>query len=131
MSRVQVFATRFVSQCEHHLLPFYGSLKVAYATGPGVHCPVEQTDQLQHVVRMFSRRLQVQERLTQQVAQAVQDIGCGSLLVLCESTHMCMVARGVEEHASTTITTATRGQWAADATTRAAALQLLLHSPSS
>ena len=70
---------------------------------------------------------QVQERLSQQVAESALDaLGAASVLVVCESTHMCMVARGVEKHASSTVTTACRGGWAAAPAARAAALERLM-----
>jgi GTP cyclohydrolase I len=69
----------------------------------------------------------VQERLSQQVAESALDaLGAASVLVVCESTHMCMVARGVEKHASSTVTTACRGGWAAAPAARAAALERLM-----
>lgn len=119
------FGCWFSSQCEHHLLPFYGTLRVAYegAAADASHAAA----QLRHVVAMFSRRLQVQERLSQQVAESALDaLGAASVLVVCESTHMCMVARGVEKHASSTVTTACRGRWAAASAARAAALERLM-----
>jgi GTP cyclohydrolase I len=120
---VQTFVCRFVSQCEHHLLPFYGTLKVAYAWGGGGGGAAAAAAALAHIVAVFSRRLQVQERLTQQVADAAAAaLGAADLLVVCESAHMCMVARGVEEHASATVTTAARGGWAGAGAGRAGAL---------
>ena len=119
---------RFASQCEHHLLPFYGTLRLAYTTPAGSGgSSGESAAALAHIVEMFSKRLQVQERLTQQVADAAAAVlGAEAVLVVCESAHMCMVARGVEKHASTTLTTAARGAWATDAAARALPLQLLL-----
>lgn len=88
---------------------------------------------LAHIVDMYSKRLQVQERLTHQVADAVAaTLGAQAVLVVVESAHMCMVARGVEKHASTTLTTAARGPWAIDPAARAAAMAALLdahHNP--
>jgi GTP cyclohydrolase I len=130
---VQTFSAQFSSQCEHHLLPFYGRLKLAYRLPAGTPSvgstsrPQQEQQQLGHIVEMFSRRLQVQERLTHQVADAAAAaLGASAVLVVVESAHMCMVARGVEKHASTTMTTAARGAWAADAAARAAALDVLL-----
>lgn len=231
---LQAFATHFSSQCEHHLLPFYGTLRLAYLPGgagsASAACdPACLRRQLGRIVEMFARRLQVQERLTHQVADAgalllrvlggkgertvclivnggrqaagldcdksrplqisLQATGCcctcilpcsspttdnlapssrhenilprsaasrasvpsaaphlaaplphpplaataamsalgaRAVLVAVESAHMCMVARGVEKHASTTLTTAARGEWEADAAARAAALEALV-----
>ncbi|KAL4437290.1 hypothetical protein ABPG75_004429 [Micractinium tetrahymenae] len=129
---VQTFSAHFSSQCEHHLLPFYGTLRLAYLPGgagsASAACdPACLRRRLAGVVEMFSRRLQVQERLTHQVADAVASLlGARAVLVAVESAHMCMVARGVEKHASTTLTTAARGEWAEDAAGRAAALEALL-----
>lgn len=132
---VHTFSAQFSSQCEHHLLPFYGRLKLAYRLPAGASAgssgggsrAQQQQQQLGHIVEMFSRRLQVQERLTHQVADAAAAaLGASAVLVVVESAHMCMVARGVEKHASTTMTTAARGTWAADAAARAAGLDVLL-----
>ncbi len=73
--------------------------------------------------------VQVQERLSHQVADAVvAALGAAAVLVVVDSAHMCMVARGVEKHASTTLTTASRGLWAGDALARARAMEVLLAS---
>ena len=124
---LSVLSVRFTSQCEHHLLPFYGTIKIGY-TLSSTACSATQAAALSQVVEVFSRRLQVQERLTQQIADAAaavvgpeQDV-----LVLCESAHMCMVARGVEEHASATLTTGARGLFAENGGARRKALEILL-----
>lgn len=124
---ISMLSVRFTSQCEHHLLPFYGTVKIGY-TLPAGGCHAAYATALSRVVEVYSRRLQVQERLTQQIADAAaavvgpeQDV-----VVLCESAHMCMVARGVEEHASATMTTAARGAWAEDTAARTSALKVLL-----
>jgi GTP cyclohydrolase I len=126
---LSVLSIRFTSQCEHHLLPFYGTIKIGY-TISSTACSATQAAALSQIVEVFSRRLQVQERLTQQIADAAaavvgpeQDV-----LVLCESAHMCMVARGVEEHASATLTTGARGLFAENAVARSKALQILLQT---
>lgn len=126
---LSVLSVRFSSQCEHHLLPFYGTIKIGYTISSAA-CGTTQAAELSQVVEIFSRRLQVQERLTQQIADAAaavlgpeQDV-----IVLCESAHMCMVARGVEEHASATLTTGARGLFAENAVARSKALQKLLRA---
>jgi GTP cyclohydrolase I len=124
---VRVFAARFASQCEHHLLPFYGVAKVAYHPAPGGPPPAAAAAALRRAVEAFSRRLQVQERLTAQVADAAAAaLRAEAVLVVVESSHMCMVARGVEEHASATVTSAARGAWAAAPAARRGALRALL-----
>lgn len=123
---LEVLSVPFTSQCEHHLLPFYGNMKVAFS---GRCSRTDFEARLQKAVLMYSQRLQVQERLTQQVADCVVGVlGGGSLLLLCESMHMCMVARGVEEHASATVTTAVRGAWATTPAARRQAFGALLET---
>ena len=118
--------TRFTSLCEHHLLPFQGTLRVAL-------CPVAGLTELavqpavHQLVACFSRRLQIQERLTHEVADALAPLAQqGSLLVVCDAVHMCMVARGVEQHASSTLTVAARGQFEFDAGLRAGVMRRVL-----
>lgn len=124
---VHLFSTQFTSQCEHHLLPFYGSIQVAYMLPSGGEKIYNAVSFLEKVVMAFSRRLQVQERLTQQVAEAVaHGFRVKGALVICESAHMCMVARGVEKHASSTMTTAARGVWAESPDARKSVMKLLL-----
>ncbi len=113
----QEWHVQFASQCEHHMLPFHGVAHIAV-----VHSPQSQKLSLQQVkslVLSYSHRLQIQERLTNQLADAVQVITGGlGTIVTCEAAHMCMVARGVEKHASSTITLASRGLAAADSVLR-------------
>lgn len=123
---LQVASLHFSSECEHHLLPFHGTVGVA-VQGAGALPP----RLLRRAVDRFARRLQVQERLGNQVADALWEAvpGARGLLVVVRSAHMCMVARGVEQHASTTMTTCARGAMAGDAAARLAALQALLQEP--
>jgi GTP cyclohydrolase I len=111
----------FVSLCEHHLLPFLGVAHVAYS--PREH--ILGLSKLARVVEMFSRRLQVQERLTQQVAnwleQALQPKGVG---VIFEAEHMCMTVRGVRAPGARTTTSAVLGTVRDDARTRSEFLTL-------
>ena len=96
----------FYSLCEHHLLPFHGKVHVAYYP----EGRVLGLSKLPRLVDMFARRLQVQERLTQQVAQAVdQAIHPRGVAVLVEAAHFCMMMRGVEKQHSATVTTAFLG----------------------
>lgn len=125
---VCVISLPFASQCEHHLLPFYGTARVAFLAPNAATSKADTGRRLAHIVATYSKRLQVQERLTQQIADAAAAaLGAdAAVLVVVDSAHMCMVARGVEEHASATMTTAARGSWAARPATRKAALQALL-----
>ncbi|CAK9857918.1 unnamed protein product [Sphagnum jensenii] len=109
----------FCSQCEHHLLPFLGVVHVGYVIGRGGG----RLDRLsmQRMVRSYSCRLQVQERLTRQIAEAVG----GSVMVVVEANHMCMLSRGVKQHASSTVTYASLGIFASDASARTTFLQLV------
>ncbi|HEX9484166.1 MAG TPA: GTP cyclohydrolase I FolE [Gemmatimonadaceae bacterium] len=103
------------SLCEHHLLPFFGKVHVAYIPNGRI----VGLSKLPRLVDHFARRLQVQERLTEQVASAVDEIleplGVG---VVVEAEHLCMMMRGVEKQNSRTITSALRGVFRDDARTR-------------
>jgi GTP cyclohydrolase I len=96
----------FFSLCEHHLLPFYGKMHVAYLPSS----KVIGLSKIPRIVDMFARRLQVQERLTQQVAQTIEAVlqpkGVG---VICEARHFCMMMRGVEKQHSGAVTSAMLG----------------------
>lgn len=109
------------SMCEHHLIPFYGRAHVAYIPDGRI----VGLSKLPRVVDVFARRLQVQERLTEQIAQALCDIleprGVG---VVIEAYHLCMMMRGVQKQNSRTITSALRGVFRDDAKTRDEFLRL-------
>jgi len=96
----------FFSLCEHHLLPFFGKVHVAYL-------PKERVlglSKIPRIVDAFSRRLQIQERLTQQIAQTIQDaIQPQGVGVICEARHFCMMMRGVEKQHSGAITSCMLG----------------------
>ena len=106
---------QFYSMCEHHLLPFFGKAHVAYIP----HGRIIGLSKLPRVVDVFARRLQVQERLTDQIADAIMEVlaphGVG---VLIEAVHLCMAMRGVEKQNSHTVTSAVRGIFRSDNRTR-------------
>ncbi len=98
----------FASTCEHHLMPFFGKVHIAYIPSG----KVVGLSKLARVVDIFARRLQLQERLTNQIADAVYDeLGAKGVFVVCEAEHTCMTVRGVKKVGSKTVTTATRGEF--------------------
>jgi len=112
----------FYSLCEHHLLPFFGKCHVAYIP----RTRVIGLSKIPRLVDVFSRRLQVQERLTNEIAECVREavdpLGVG---VIMQGTHLCMAMRGVEKQNSATVTSAMLGTFRSDARTRAEFLQLV------
>jgi GTP cyclohydrolase I len=112
----------FFSMCEHHLLPFFGKMHVAYIPKD----KVIGLSKIPRIVDMFARRLQLQERLTQQVAEAISGVispqGVG---VLCEARHFCMMMRGVEKQHSGTVTSAMLGSFRSRKATRDEFLSLV------
>jgi GTP cyclohydrolase I len=112
----------FYSLCEHHLLPFFGKCHVAYIPNG----KVIGLSKVPRLVDMFARRLQLQERMTNQIAETIRDtIQPLGVAVVCDGTHLCMAMRGVEKQQSTTVTSAMLGAFRDDARTRGEFLQLI------
>jgi GTP cyclohydrolase I len=106
----------FYSMCEHHMLPFYGRAHVAYIPDG----KILGLSKFARIVDLYSRRLQVQERVTTQIADAVQELlAPKGVAVLMEGVHLCMAMRGVQKQNSSTTTSAMRGLFRSDARTRA------------
>jgi GTP cyclohydrolase IA len=118
----------FFSMCEHHLLPFFGKMHVAYLPDS----KVIGLSKIARIVDVFARRFQIQERLTQQVAETIQELlqpkGVG---VICEARHFCMMMRGVEKQHSGAMTSAMLGSFREDRDTRNELLSLVGHRSAS
>ncbi len=114
----------FYSLCEHHLLPFFGKCHVAYI--PRRH--VIGLSKIPRLVDVFARRLQIQERMTNQIAQTILDhVNPLGVAVVCEGTHLCMSMRGVEKQNSRAVTSAMFGVFRENARTRMEFLELIKH----
>ncbi len=110
------------SMCEHHMLPFFGKAHVAYIPDG----KIVGLSKLARVVEVFARRLQVQERLTQQIRDAIQNVlNPKGVAVVVEARHLCMVMRGVEKLNSVTTTSAMSGQFITSPSTRSEFLRLI------
>jgi len=123
---VMVRDIEMYSMCEHHMLPFFGKVHVAYIPDGRI----VGLSKLPRVVEVFARRLQVQERLGEQIADAIEEVlrpkGVG---VVIDAVHLCMMMRGVEKQSSRTITSSLRGSFREDSKTRSEFLRLA-HGPS-
>ena len=112
----------FFSLCEHHMIPFFGKCHVAYMPKQ----KIVGLSKIPRLVEMFSRRLQVQERLTTQIANTINDVlQPRGVAVVMEALHLCMVMRGVEKQNSKAITSAMLGQFRSRPETRAEFMELI------
>jgi GTP cyclohydrolase I len=125
-SMILVRDIEMYSLCEHHMLPFFGRAHVAYIPDRRI----VGLSKLPRIVEVFARRLQVQERLTDQIADAVMEtIQPHGVGVLIEATHLCMAMRGVEKQNSRTVTSAVRGIFRSDLRSREEFLRLVYGRP--
>lgn len=116
----------FFSLCEHHLVPFFGKCHLAYLPDK----KIIGLSKLPRLVEIFSRRLQVQERLTQQIAETIQEkIKPQGVAVVIEAQHLCMMMRGVEKQNATAITSAMMGVFRSRRETRQEFLELIKRTP--
>ncbi len=114
----------FASLCEHHLIPFIGRAHVAYI--PGDDGRITGLSKLARLVDGYARRLQVQERMTTEIADAIeQALAPRGVLVVVDAEHLCMSMRGVKKPGTSTVTSAVRGLFRNDAATRMEAMQFV------
>jgi GTP cyclohydrolase I len=114
----------FYSLCEHHLLPFFGRVHVAYIPNG----KVVGLSKIPRLVEMFARRLQVQERLTMQIAEVIEKVlAPRGVAVVAESIHLCMMMRGVEQQNAFAITSSLKGAFQSDSKTRSEFMELIRH----
>ncbi|KAF0246098.1 MAG: GTP cyclohydrolase [Planctomycetota bacterium] len=114
----------FYSMCEHHMLPFFGKVHIAYLPSG----KIIGLSKLPRLVDIFARRLQVQERMTTEIAKTVQDLlGARGVGVVIEAQHLCMMMRGVEKQNSYALTSAMMGRFRKDGRTRGEFLDLIRH----
>jgi len=121
---VMVREIPFASLCEHHLVPFLGKAHVAYI--PAEDGRITGLSKLARLVDGFARRLQVQERMTTQIADAIEQVlHPRGVLVVIEAEHLCMSMRGVKKPGTVTVTSSVRGLFRTDVATRAEAMQFI------
>ncbi len=114
----------FYSMCEHHLMPFYGVAHVAYI--PKKEGAITGLSKIARTVEGFAKRPQLQERLTSQIADAIMDkLNPNGVLVVIEAEHMCMTMRGVKKPGSKTLTSAVRGSFKNNPSTRSEGFSLI------
>ncbi len=117
----------FASFCEHHLLPFMGTASVGYI--PNDSGEITGLSKLGRLVEVFARRPQVQERLTTQIADALEkNLNPRGVIVVVQAEHLCMSIRGVRKPGALTVTSAVRGQFRTSVATRSEAMSLILSS---
>ncbi|AEJ38924.1 GTP cyclohydrolase I [Sulfobacillus acidophilus TPY] len=116
----------FYSACEHHLLPFFGVAHIAYLPEAG---EVTGLSKLARLVDIFAKRPQVQERMTEDIAQALNDeLGAQGVVVMVEAEHLCMAMRGVKKPGSRTLTIAARGLYETEEAKRREVIDLMRRS---
>lgn len=121
---VMVRDLRFSSMCEHHVLPFMGRAHVAYI--PNASGRITGLSKIARLVEVLAGRLQVQERLTTQIAEALEySLAPRGVLVVVEAEHLCMSLRGVKKPGASAVTSAVRGVFRTDPSTRAEAMELI------
>ena len=119
---------QFYSHCEHHMMPFFGRIHVAYIPDG----KVVGLSKIPRLVEMYAQRLQVQERLTTQIAEVLaQVLRPKGVAVVVEAIHLCMMMRGVEQQNAFAITSSLRGEFESDSKTRAEFMELIRHQKQS
>jgi GTP cyclohydrolase I len=114
----------FYSLCEHHLLPFFGRVHVAYVPNG----KLVGLSKIPRLVDMFARRLQVQERLTMQIAEIIEKVlAPRGVAVVAEAIHLCMMMRGVQQQNAFAITSSLKGEFQSDPKTRSEFMELIRH----
>lgn len=112
----------FASLCEHHLLPFYGTVSISYLPGRRV----VGLSKLARLVEIYARRLQIQENMTEEIASALmENLDCQGVVVRVRARHMCLMMRGVERRESETVTMTAKGLFKTDEVARREALSLM------
>lgn len=118
----------FHSMCEHHMLPFFGKAHIAYIPNAETG-KIIGISKLARLLDIFAHRLQVQERMTAQIADAIEHyLGADGVMVIIEATHLCMVMRGVKKANPRMVTSEVRGSFAKNPQTRAEATTLILEA---
>jgi GTP cyclohydrolase I len=121
---VMVRDINFISLCEHHLVPFMGKAHLAYI--PNKEGKITGLSKLARLVEGYARRLQVQERMTTQIADALEEVlSPRGVLVVVEAEHLCMSIRGIKKPGALTVTSAVRGLFRSDMSTRAEAMAFI------
>ena len=114
----------FYSLCEHHMIPFFGRIHVGYVPNG----KVVGLSKIPRLVEMLSRRLQVQERLTTQVAETVEEVlEPKGVAVIAEAIHLCMMMRGIQQQNASAVTSSMRGAFKSDSKTRSEFMDLIRH----